>query len=592
MTPDPPAGGAPLADVVAFLLLSAAGLVQLVALTRRFRRGGAQWLRRAAEAVGRFLGLPTWAGLPVVITLVSLTVSLHGFYWDVSIHIDEGRDPSVFANPAHWMVAGGLVGTFLGGTLSVIIGTGSPTRSSIRIADGWHAPAMGVIVTVCGVIAFLGFPLDDVWHRIAGQDVALWGPMHLVDVGGSSLAGIAMWGLLIEAGAADPEVRTRPGFRILNLMLSGALLLGLSDLQAEFDFGAPSFGLAYHPLLVAVAAGCSLVAARVAIGPGGALAAVVSYVSLRAGVAVFVGGIFDHTAPLFPLHLGSAVLVELIALVGFRRRRSLAWGAGVGAVVGTVGLLIERAWVNGALRVEWPDSMTTEALVLGALGGTAGGLLGAALGQVFGPPHRAPLRLPAAPLAIAALVLVVLLAYLAPRTAPDGITARVELRATDDPATRTALVELDPAGAAEDARWFMVYAFRGGGQEVVPLERVGPGRYRSTAPFPVGDRWNTLIRLHAGRRMLALPISQPYDDAIPAPAVEAEDRFTRSFVADRAVVQRESVDLDPGAERVAYGLSAVLSAVMVWALVAGLRRLQRTGPARPHPEAVLAAGPR
>jgi hypothetical protein len=589
MTPDPPAGGAPVADVVAFLLLSAAGLVQLGALTRWFRQGDAQWLRRAAEAVGRFLGLPVWAGLPLVVTLVSLTASLHGFYWDVAIHIDEGRDASVFANPAHWMVAGGLIGTFLGGALSVIIGTGSPTPSSIRIADGWHAPAMGVVVTVCGVIAFLGFPLDDIWHRIAGQDVALWGPMHLIDVGGSSLAGIAMWGLLVEAGVAHPELRATRWFRILNLMFTGALLQVLTDFQAEFDFGAPNFALTFHPLLVAFAAGGALVAARIAIGPGGALVAVGSYVVIRTSVALFVGEIFDLTAPLFPLYLGSAILVEVIALVGFRRQRGLAWGASVGAVVGTVGLLLERVWVNRAMRVEWPDSMITEAVVLGLLAGAAGGVLGVALGRILGLPRDGPLRLPALPLAGAAAVLVALVAYLAPRTGPDGVTASVELRPTGDPATRTALVDIEPAGAADDARWFMIEAFRGGGHHVVPLERVGSGQYRSTDEFPVGDEWNTLIRLHVGRQMLALPISQPYDDAIPAPAVEAEDEFTRTFVADRAVVQRESVGLNPGAERAAYAISAVFSAAMLWAFVVGLRRLGRIGQPRPQPEPVEAS---
>lgn len=570
---DPPAGGAPVTDVVLFLVLSALGLIQLVALTRAFRRGDAQWLRRAAEAVGRFLGVPAWAGLPILVTLVSLTTSLHGFYWDVAIHIDEGRDPSVFANPAHWMVAGGLIGTFLGGTLSVIIGTGRPTRTSVRIAEGWHAPVMGVVVTVCGLIAFLGFPLDDLWHRIAGQDVALWGPMHLIDVGGSSLAGIAMWGLLIEAGLNDADVRSRLGFKILNIMLSGGLLLGLSDLQAEFDFGAPSFGLSYHPLMVAIAASCSLVAARLAIGPGGALAAVASYVYLRCSVATFVGDIFDHTAPLFPLHLGSALLVEALVLV-LPRRRTLLVGLVAGLAVGTLGLLVERAWINEVLRVGWPDSMTSRVLVFGVLGGVAGGILGAALGQIFESPGQERKRVPPVLVGVAGLLVIGLLAYPAARTTPEGVSATVELDAADDPDMRTATIEIDPASVAEDADWLMVYAFRGGGQHVIPLEETSRGRYITPEAFPVGGEWSTMVRLSAGRAMLAMPISLPHDDAIPAPAVTAEDRFTRPFVADRDIVQRESLDLQPTSERWAYLVSALFCAAMLVSLLLGLRRAQ------------------
>ena len=37
----------------------------------------------------------------------------------------------------------------------------------------------------CGLYALMGFPLDDIWHRIFGQDVTLWGPTHLMMIGGA-----------------------------------------------------------------------------------------------------------------------------------------------------------------------------------------------------------------------------------------------------------------------------------------------------------------------------------------------------------------------------------------------------------------------
>ena len=45
-----------------------------------------------------------------------------------------------------------------------------------------------MLILVCSGIALAGFPLDDVWHRIFGQDVTLWGPTHLLLFGGASLS--------------------------------------------------------------------------------------------------------------------------------------------------------------------------------------------------------------------------------------------------------------------------------------------------------------------------------------------------------------------------------------------------------------------
>ena len=42
-----------------------------------------------------------------------------------------------------------------------------------ELGDEFHALA-------AAAFALIGFPLDDIWHRIFGQDVTLWGPTHLV----------------------------------------------------------------------------------------------------------------------------------------------------------------------------------------------------------------------------------------------------------------------------------------------------------------------------------------------------------------------------------------------------------------------------
>ena len=58
--------------------------------------------------------------------------------------------------------------------------------------------------------ALIGFPLDDVWHRIFGQDVTLWGPTHLMLIGGAGLTLIGSSILIIE-GRGDEVERPESG---------------------------------------------------------------------------------------------------------------------------------------------------------------------------------------------------------------------------------------------------------------------------------------------------------------------------------------------------------------------------------------------
>src|SRR4029077_16983640 len=109
----------------------------------------------------------------------------------------------------------------------------------------------------------------------------------------------------------------------------------------------------------------------------------------------------------------------------------------------------------------------------------------------------------------------------------------------------SATVRLTPPDAAEDAAWFDVTAWQGGGLVVDPLERVGQGTYRTTEPIPVGGNWKTMIRLHSGSSLTAVPIFLPRDAAIPAPKVPARPVFTRGFVDETQLLQREKTGGSP-----------------------------------------------
>ena len=155
-------------------------------------------LTRLAGLAERVMPVPGWSALPVLVTLGSLGIAAFGFFWDVATHIDDGRDAGPFANVAHYPILLGLGGVALAGFLACVLGADDRDRAALTLAPGWRVPLGGALLLLCGSVAMLGFPLDDVWHRLFGQDVTLWGPTHVLMIGGASLAPIAAWLLLVR----------------------------------------------------------------------------------------------------------------------------------------------------------------------------------------------------------------------------------------------------------------------------------------------------------------------------------------------------------------------------------------------------------
>ena len=121
-----------------------------------------------------------------------------------------------------------------------------------------------------------------------------------------------------------------------------------------------------------------------------------------------------------------------------------------------------------------------------------------------------------------------------------------------------------------------VLSWQGGGSRLEHLRESAPGTYRTIRPVPVNGEWKTLLRLHDGRSLLALPIYAPEDTAIPAAGIPAEPAFARSFVPDKQILQREAVG-SSGLQLPAYGLLAVIAAAWLAAMTWGLARLGRAG---------------
>jgi hypothetical protein len=615
-----PAGGAAVGQVVGMTVAAAVATGALAWLGLGHRSGRVPVLGRVSGRLARFSGLPGWAALPLAVSGISLLAAVFGMYWDISLHIDDGRDPGPLANPAHYFILLGLYGIFAAGWFAIVLPRDSdPIRSPVAVplAEGWHAPVGGVLMAACASFALLGFPLDDTSHRLFGQDVTLWGPTHLMMLGGAALTLIAVLVLFAEArlaqggaareraadgadgAAAAIESPLASRLRRARLVAScGGMLVGLSIFQGEFDFGVPQFRLLFAPLLIAFAASLALVLARTLVGRGGALAAVGFFLVLRGGMALLVGPVFGETTPHFPLYVVEGLIVEGLAL----RMRPGSWrfGALAGIGIATAGVLAEWGWSRVWMPIPWPAHLLPEALALALPVAVAGGTLGTFVAcalrlrpEVVARP-RAWAAAGASLLAVAAVV-----GALLHTTTPSNMRAQIELQpvaaadaghaggSADTGAARfvTATIRFTPPTAVHDPDWLTVTAWQGGAPLVLDrLKRTGDATYTTTKPIPVTGNWKAMIRLQRGTALAAIPLALPADPEIPVKAVLPHAHMTRAFTADRRVLQRERKQDVPtwlwgAAGVVVLGCTLTLLLVLGWGLV----RLARVGAVRVEP---------
>ena len=138
-----PAGGAAIGEVVG----ATAGAVIPTALlfgSARHRRA-AKCSSRAADPPPH-LRPPGLGRAAVGIASVSLLVALFGMYWDISLHIDEGRDEGPLANPAHYFILIGLFGIFAAGFLAIVLPREKPSRAPWRSAATGTRRVGGVLI--------------------------------------------------------------------------------------------------------------------------------------------------------------------------------------------------------------------------------------------------------------------------------------------------------------------------------------------------------------------------------------------------------------------------------------------------------------
>ena len=592
-----PARGAGLNQVIGLSIAAVVIGAAMLWIGYAHRNHRIEWLTRVADRVGAKFHRPNWVALPVLIFTTFIICALFGFIWDVSWHIGNGRDPGPLANPAHYFIIIGLFGIFVGGMVAVVLPFDKPGPAAVRITRNWYAPIGGILMAGCGLYAMIGFPLDDIWHRIFGQDVTLWGPTHLMMIGGACFSLFAVLILEREGEAHEgAEVFHGPFITFLRYLSFGGLFIGLSVYQIEFDFGVPQFRLVFQPMLIAAASALAAVAARLTMGRGGAVIGALFAVALRGLVALVVGPVLGAPINWFPLYLGPALVVELVALTPLLKR-PIAFGAVSGLGVATVGLWLESLWIGAVYHYPWPTRMWGEALAMSVPVAVLTGVCGAMFGMVL-----TGQRLPGRRVGITAVVLTVLVIGAAVANGlhilvPSQNTATVTL--TDQPSQPgrrmvSADVQLTPPFVSDHPDWLTILSWQGRmennrGLMIDRLEKVGPGHYRSTQPVPVWGDWKTLLRVQDGRTMTAVPIWEPADDAIPAPEVPALAQSVRPFVLEVTILQRERDQSAPAWLFTAGGIVVlILTLMVISALTWGAGRLNN---AQESPEPVEARHP-
>ena len=567
-------GGSALASWSPFWGLVAGFAVIVVVLFALGRPSARPWpvlqpLSRVPNGLTRVTRIPGWAGVAIGMALYGLLVAGQGFYSDVSWHIALGRDEDLFTAP-HAGILLGLVMILGGAVLGTVIAT-------FERVDG---PKVGALVVppslvplwALGLGAVAGFPLDEVWHRAYGVDVTMWSPTHMLMILGATFTGLAAW--LILAGS---RVRPTDGpwGRGAHLVCGWLTIQGLLAPMGEFTFGVPQFSLLFAPILVCLAAGLGLVALRLVHGRFWTLGLVVVNFLIQV-VGDFGGGENPVKTRFGATFLASAVVVELAAaVVGTRDRARFAIASGLG--IGTIGLAAEWVWNQDAWQ-PWDGALLPEAALLGTIAAVGAAVLGVSFARAIDG-QRDARAVPTAGVVIAAAACVAVI--LIPMRRPTGdVSADVRLeRAGEGEVIVTAT--LSPADAADDAYWFQATAWQGGGLELADMEPTGqPGEFRSADPVPVDGLWKSLLRLHRGAEMMAIPIYLPADPDIDEPEIPAVDKVA-SFESERAYLLRETHDGNPWLSPLVHLLLVAVCATWAAAFVYAVRAGTRDGDGRP-----------
>ena len=290
-------------------------------------------------------------------SLIAVTSTTVGLYWDISWHIGIGRD--TFWTPAHLAIQFGAVITGVSCAYlilhSMFSANGTLSENSVKIW-GFRGPLGAFIAAWGGFCMLTSAPFDNWWHNSFGLDVMILSPPHVVLLIGIFVMGLG--GLTLTA--SQMNIANEHNRERLNRMVlyGGALLFSLLYMLALEYIGDQTLmhSAIYYRVLGMIAPVVLVGIARASGSRWAASTVAAIYTGLwLAGNWIFplfpaqakLGPVFTpitHMVPLgFPvLVLPGAVVLDLV--LDHFSGHSDTWNA----VVGGTGFLAV------SLAVNWP----------------------------------------------------------------------------------------------------------------------------------------------------------------------------------------------------------------------------------------------
>ena len=187
-----------------------------------------------------------WSIGALPLLAIGLVSGFLGVYWDIAWHIDKGRDS--FWSPPHIFIYTALLSVIVV-SIYTIIRDRRESLYHIKVLGLRIQP--GILIVLFGAVLDIAFaPADELWHRLYGIDVSLWGPMHLVALLALTTACtggiVASW---LERNISIENNR-KSLFASTTLFFTAALLTLHMLWLSEYAYGIPVFPVWVHIALL------------------------------------------------------------------------------------------------------------------------------------------------------------------------------------------------------------------------------------------------------------------------------------------------------------------------------------------------------